>query len=177
MRRHLQEHPDQPLFNYLLTIYGHTPNYLNADKRPTIIESESKYRDEQLERVVNQFYYRTQAIAHHVRELIALDPNSLIILVSDHVPPLQFGPLTYKALDYMGNQENSYFYNRLAILENGKPVTYEPMRHFDLPKLVINYLTQGHYCETGDCDYLVKSKPPRDAYFDKYLALMAHAAQ
>lgn len=177
VRRHLEEHPDQPLFNYMLTIYGHMPNILNADKRPAIIDLKSNHPDEQLDRVVNQFYYRTQAIAHYARELIALDPNSLIVLISDHVPPLQFGPSTYKALDYMGNQEGSYFYNRLAILENGKPVAYDPMRHFDMPKLIMNYLTQGHYCATGDCDYLVKTKPPRDTYFDKYLALMAHASE
>jgi phosphoglycerol transferase MdoB-like AlkP superfamily enzyme len=177
VRRHLEEHPNQPLFNYLLTIYGHTPHNLNEDKRPILIKSESNNSDDQVERVVNQFYYRTQAIANYVRELIALDPDGLIVLVSDHVPPLQFGPLTYKALAYMDNQEGSYFYNRLAILEQGKPVTYDPMRHFDLPKLIMNNLTQGHYCATGDCDYLVKTKPPRDAYYDKYLALMAHASE
>ncbi len=177
VRRHLEEHPGQPLFNYLLTIYGHTPNHLNPEKRPNFIELETKYLDDQLDRAVNQFYYRTEAIAHYLRELIALDPNSLIVIVSDHVPPLQYGPITYKAMNYMGNQEGSYFYNRLVILENGKPVNYDPMRHFDLPKLVLNYLTQGHYCASGDCEYLFKTKPTRDSYFDKYLALMAHASE
>ncbi len=177
VRRHLEENPDQPLFNYMLTIYGHTPHNLNEDKRPIVIKSESNNPDDQIERVVNQFYYRTQAIARYVKELIALDPNSLIVLVSDHVPPLQFGPITYKALAYMDNQEGAYFYNRLAIIEQGKPVAYDPMRHFDLPKLILNNLTQGHYCATGDCEYLVKAKPPLDSYFDKYLALMAHASE
>lgn len=177
VRRHLQEHPDQPLFNYLLTIFGHTPHNEDLDKHPRIIEVESAYADEHLVRVVNHFYYRTQALAAYVRELLAIDPDSLIVLVSDHVPPLQFGPPTYQALAYMNNIEGNHFYNRLAILDRGKPVSFDPMRHFDLPKLVMNDLTQGHYCQAGDCEYLLKSKPGRDDYFDKYLALMAHASE
>ncbi len=177
VRRHLEEHPGQPLFNYLLTIFGHTPHNEDLDKRPRIIKVETPHNDEHLERVVNHFYYRTQALAAYLRELIALDPDSLIVLVSDHVPPLQFGPPTYKALNYMGNIEGSHFYNRIAILDRGRPVTYPPLRHFDFPDLIVDTLTGGSYCATAECDYLSILKPPREDYADHYLALMAHASE
>ena len=177
MRRHLAEHPGQPLFNYLLTIFGHTPHNEDLDKRPRIIKVETPHNDEHLERVVNHFYYRTEALAAYVRELIALDPDSLILLVSDHVPPLQFGPPTYKALGYMGNIEGSHFYNRIAILDRGRPVPYPPLRHFDFPDLIVDTLTGGRYCATAECDYLSTTKPPREDYADQYLALMAHASE
>lgn len=177
VRRHLQEQPEKPLFNYMLTIYGHTPHNLATDKRPAFIELESSRPDAHLDRVVNQFYYRTQAIAAYVRELVALDPQSLIILVSDHVPPLIYGPLTYQDLGYMNNIQGSYFYNRLAILDRGKPVTYDPIRHFDLPDLILNSLSQGRYCASSECGYLARNKPQREDYLDKYLALMSHASE
>jgi hypothetical protein len=177
VRQHLEQHPGQPLFNYLLTIYGHTPHNLNPDERPQVIELESDYPDEHLARVVNQFYYRTQAIAQYARELIALDPESLIIMVADHVPPLQFGPNTYKALGYMDNREGSHFYNPLVILDRGKVVTLDPIRHFDMPNLVVNFLTEGRHCAAGGCDYLAATKPPREAYVERYLAMMAHASE
>jgi len=177
VRRHLAEHPGQPLFNYLLTIYGHTPHHIDKDKRPYVIDVLSDYPDDQVVRIVNQFYYRTQAIAAFLRELIKLDPEGLIVLVADHVPPLQYGPPTYQGLGYMNNIEGNHYYNRLAILDRGRPVSYAPIRHFDLPDLILDRLTQGQYCAAKNCDYLAKTRPPREQYFDGYLALMAHASE
>ncbi len=166
-----------PLFNYVLTIYGHTPHNIDPVKRPPVVELRSGFHDEHLERVVNQFYYRTQAIAAYVRALIALDPDSLIILVSDHVPPLQFGPNTYNALGYLGNRANSYYLNRIAILDHGRPVRPPALRHYDLPDLVLDRLTGGASCGQGGCAYRSAERAPREAYLDRYLVLMAHASE
>lgn len=178
VRSHRQEHPDQPLFNYVLTIYGHTPHLLDPQRRPERIDLVSHYPDDHLQRVVNQFYYRTEAIAAYVNELLELDRNSLIILVSDHVPPLRNGPNTYNALRYLDNRENSTYYNRVAILENGKATVYPEMRHYELPPLVLDYLSDGTYCRKHSCAFRDGSqRVPREAYMERYLRLMAHAAQ
>jgi phosphoglycerol transferase MdoB-like AlkP superfamily enzyme len=178
IRAHQQEHPGQPLFNYVLTIYGHTPHLLDPAQRPERIELVSHYPDDHLHRAVNQFYYRTEAIAAYVNQLLALDKDSLVILVSDHVPPLRNGPNTYKALGYLDNRENSYYYNRIAILENGKARVYPEMRHYELPPLILNYLSEGAYCRKHACAFLDSSRRvSREAYMGSYLRLMAHAAQ
>jgi hypothetical protein len=177
VRAHLRRHPGRPLFNYVLTIYGHTPHNVDPAKRPQVVQVLAKFQDEHLQRAVNQFYYRTQAIARYARELIALDPDSLIVLISDHVPPLQYGPDTYDALHYLGNRERSYYYNRFAVIEGGRPVKFDPIRHHDLPQLVLDRLTDGRYCTARVCDYLARAKPSREAYLDRYLALMAHASE
>lgn len=174
---HLRRHPGQPLFNYLLTIYGHTPHNIDSARRPPVVRIESGFRDEHLERVVNQFYYRTEAIAHYVRRLIALDPDSLIVLVSDHVPPLQFGPNTYSALRYLDNRERSQYYNRIAIVDGGKPVRPAAMHHYDLPDLVLDRLTGGTRCAAGGCDFLAAGAAPRADRIERYLVLMAHASE
>lgn len=177
VENHLRRNAGTPLLNYVLTIYGHTPHNLDPDRRPQIIETRADFKDEHLQRVVNQFYYRTQAIAEYVRQLIVIDKDSLIVLVSDHVPPLQFGPNTYNALRYMDNRERSYYYNRLAIIENGQPVKFDPIHHYDLPDLVVDYLTDGRHCAARPCAYRSPQQPPREAYLDKYLVLMAHASE
>jgi phosphoglycerol transferase MdoB-like AlkP superfamily enzyme len=178
VRSHQREHPGQPLFNYVLTIYGHTPHLLNPDLRPERIGLVSHYPDDHLQRVANQFYYRTEAIAAYVNKLLEIDRDSLIILVSDHVPPLRNGPNTYNALRYLDNRENHYYYNRIAILENGQAKVYPAMSHYELPSLILDYLSGGAYCDKHACAIRDSSRRvAREAYRERYLRLMAHAAQ
>jgi len=175
--RYLHEHPDQPLFNYVMTIYGHTPHHLDEAVRPRLIKLRADQQDEHLERAVNQHYYRTEAIARYVEGLLKIDPHSLIILVSDHVPPLAFGSATYKKLNYMKNIENSIYYNRIVIIENGKTRQYNTMRHHDVPKVIANYLTDGTYCRNNRCNFVEKTLAARDSTesLADYMTIMAHA--
>ena len=178
VRAHRQQNPDQPLFNYVLTIYGHTPHLLDPQQRPERIELDSNYADDHLHRAVNQFYYRTEAIAEYVNQLIVLDKDSLIILISDHVPPLRNGPNTYDALRYLDNREHSIYYNRIAILEGGKATVYPEMRHYELPPLILDYLGEGAYCRKHACAFRdATQRVEREAYLGPYQRLMAHAAQ
>lgn len=178
VRSHQRDHPGQPLFNYVLTIYGHTPHLLDPAQRPERIGLDSHYPDAHLQRVVNQFYYRTEAIAAYVNRLLEIDRDSLIILVSDHVPPLHNGPNTYNALRYLDNREGSFHYNRIAILENGRTRVYPDIRHYELPSLILDYLSEGAYCRGHGCGFLDGSRRvAREAYRERYLRLIAHAAQ
>jgi phosphoglycerol transferase MdoB-like AlkP superfamily enzyme len=177
VRAHLQQHPDRPLFNYLLTIYGHTPHILDLQQRPERIQLQSHYPDDHLQRTANQFYYRTEAIADYIDKLVALDKESLIILVADHVPPLRNGPNTYNALRYLDNREHSYYYNRLAIIENGDAVSVPEMHHYEMPVLILNSLSDGEHCRNHACEFLNGNRQPREAYMNSYLQLMAHASE
>ncbi|TPW16701.1 MAG: sulfatase, partial [Halothiobacillaceae bacterium] len=176
--KQLQEEKRRPILNYLLSMYGHMPHLMNEKIRPTRFELIAKHDDEQLERSANQYYYRTQAIAEYVNNLIKLDKNSLIIIVSDHVPPLQFGPNTYRDLSYLDNREGSYYHNRLMIIEDGVVKKYAKMHHYDIQKVVFNYITQGAYCRENGCDFLQnRFNPDRSALRERYFTLMAHATE
>jgi len=177
VKSHLQQHPNQPLFNYLLTIYGHTPHILDSKKRPEIISLKTSYPDDHLTREANQFYYRSEALAHHIRKLMKMDPHSLIIFMSDHVPPLRNGPNTYNALHYMGNIPNSYHYNRIGIFVDGRIRHYPTLHHYDIPTVIRDYLSDGAYCRQHTCDYLQPAPTPRETYLESYMRLMAHAAE
>lgn len=176
VRQHKQQHPEQPLLNYIMTVYGHTPHFLDESKRPQIVQIDAAHQDRLLLLATNQFYYRTQAIADYVEKLRELDPDSLIVMVADHVPPLVYGPITYRELDYLGNIENADHYNRLLILENGEPKTYPLLHHYDIQNIVYDFITSNAYCQHRQCSHRTgKSEGNSGRFLDEYYRLMAHA--
>jgi len=168
--RTLKEHPGQPILNYVLTIYGHEPHDIDTDRRPLVLSMDAPHDDLQLLRAANQYWYRTQAIAAYIRGLIKLDPNSLIILVSDHVPPLDKGTDSYKDFRYLDNIDDSIHMNRILVVENGKVVRHQTIHHYQVPLLIYDYLTGEKFCAQRNCD------PPADERKDQYMLLMSRAA-
>lgn len=149
--RTLRQNPGKPIFNYVLTMYGHEPHDIDTARRPLVLEMKAPQDDQQLLRAANQYWYRTQAIAAYVRGLIQLDPRSLIILVSDHLPPLDEGIKSYKDFRYLDNSADSTHMNRIVVVENGKVIQQQTMHHYQVPALIYNYLTSGKFCAQNDC--------------------------
>lgn len=80
----------QPVFNYLLTYFGHVDYPLNAD-RPRVITTTD--RNALLNAYVNLMYYKSRELMDFLETLHRDDPDSLIILFGDHLPFL--GPGFY----------------------------------------------------------------------------------
>ena len=173
--KRIREKPKLPIFNYIISMYGHIPHDLNYAKRPKVIEMLGKFRDEGLEKAVNQYYYRTEAIAIFVKGLIAVDPHSLIILVSDHLPGLS-GREAYQELNYLGGTVEATFYNRIYFIENGRPVRQNTIHHYDIPRIILNYATRGKYCQEHDCNFTTPDVNLVEKTFrDDYLDIMSQA--
>ena len=161
-----------PLFNYVLGIYGHNPHRVNTKLRPEVIQVfGGGGAQARLTSYVNQYYYRTAAAAWYVRELRTLDPHSLILIMSDHLPPLAVGPNGYHELGYMSGT-GTVFHNRLYVLESGVPRQYLDLNHYDLLDLVLNYLTETQHCTLNPCN-LNGGGRSRESYFAAYLGLLA----
>jgi phosphoglycerol transferase MdoB-like AlkP superfamily enzyme len=165
----LRENPGRPLLNYVLGIYGHAPHDIDTQRRPLVLSVNTSHRDQQLLRASNQYWYRTQAIAHYVRALIKLDPQSLIVIVSDHLPPLDEGEKSYQDFGYLNNVTDAKHLNRILVVEDGKVVRHNLIHHYDVPSLIYDYLTNQSFCAKNDC---VLSSSERE---EKYMYLMAHA--
>ena len=173
--KRIKDNPTLPIFNYVIGMYGHIPHDLNLSKRPVVIKMLGEQRDEGLEKAANQYYYRTEAIATYVKGLIAADPKSLIILVSDHLPSLS-GSETYKDLNYLGGSADATFLNRIYIIENGRPVRQNTIHHYDIPRIILNYATKGKYCKEHDCNFSAPDTPiAKTAARDDYLDIMSQA--
>jgi phosphoglycerol transferase MdoB-like AlkP superfamily enzyme len=168
--RTLKQHPGQPILNYVLTIYGHEPHDIDTRRRPMVLSMNAPHNDQQLLRAANQYWYRTQAIAAYVRGLIKLDPNSLIILVSDHVPPLDEGTDSYEDFRYLDNVDDSIHMNRILVVENGKVVRHQTIHHYQVPSLIYDYLTGDTFCAQHNCN------PSPAEVKDQYMLLMSRAA-
>lgn len=167
--RTLRENPGQPILNYVLTMYGHEPHDMDKNRRPLVLDMKAPHDDQQLLRAANQYWYRTQAIAGYIRGLIQLDPNSLIVLVSDHLPPLDEGTKSYKDFRYLDNSADSMHMNRIVVVENGTVVRHQTLHHYDIPALIYGYLTGEKFCAENQCD--LKS----DQRKDKYMLLISRA--
>ncbi len=166
----------RPVINYVLGIYGHNPHTLNKNVRPLVVDVYGAGgAEEKLTDYANQYYYRTAALAQYVRRLTALDPEALIIIVSDHLPPLG-GLGIYKQLGYMNGVERAVYYNRLYVIESGGPTRYVDIAHYDIPDLVVNHLTNGEHCRLHPCNF-AGPKRPRESYLQSYMGLLAAQIQ
>jgi len=165
-----------PLFNYVLTIYGHMPHILNEQKRPKVLKMVAAFKDPHLEMSANQFFYRSEAVAEYVNRLVEIDEKSLIILVSDHVPPGIFGRKSYEKLRYLNNKDDSIHMNRIMVIEDGKVKKIATVHHYDIPAMVLNYVTKGAYCKEHSCGFAEnKFLDDRMQRHNDYMRLMAHA--
>jgi phosphoglycerol transferase MdoB-like AlkP superfamily enzyme len=79
-----------PLFNYVLTYFGHLPYPLN-EQRPNVVRAAPGH--ETVAAFANTMYYKSRELMDFLRELRRLDPDGLVVLFGDHLPALgnQFG--------------------------------------------------------------------------------------
>jgi phosphoglycerol transferase MdoB-like AlkP superfamily enzyme len=170
-----KNNPEVPLFNYIMSIYGHYPYQINTEKRPLFIQVKGSIKDGFLEHCVNQYYYRTQALAEFVRGIKKVDPESLVILISDHLPGL-YGPNTYEKLNYADKNKDQLHLNRVFFFENGKAVHYNTLHHYDIPDIILNYLSNGSYCKTQDCQFKIPAKEiAGESHDEAYMTILANA--
>jgi len=153
----------QPILNYVLTAYGHYPFQRNEIARPDKIKIENV--SEEANRLVNQIYYRIEALKKYVNSLKDIDPDSLIVVVGDHLPPLTTGMLMYKSLGYSSNRENDtvdkYHETQVFVINDQQYMSIPEIEHHDLFQIVLNTLYKGEFCLQNECRYLDKRIQPK----------------
>ncbi len=122
-----------PYLLYTLGMYGHFPYDRNLKLRPDVIET--SYHDKRVKRIANQFYYRTKALANYIEAILSFDPNSIIFITSDHIPPL-----LNKGVRYL-KQENE---NIALLLIDGKMVDINGLHYYDIPRVIDKILNNSH---------------------------------
>jgi len=127
---------NRPVINYVLGMYGHYPFKRNNKLRPDIIKL--KNGNAKLQRMTNQFYYRTKALGNHLKNLVTLDPNSIILVISDHI----VGGFDTKEISYAYSDRS----NIAIYLNNAEFIDISSYRYFDIPQLIWNHLSgkKGH---------------------------------
>jgi phosphoglycerol transferase MdoB-like AlkP superfamily enzyme len=167
----------QPILNYVLGVYGHLPHEMDASRHPDAVKIEGLDPDSQVYRAIQQFYYRSGALADYVRALRQVDPEGLILVTSDHLPPLDAGPNTYQELGYQLGAENQYVDNIWFFDGPHAAERAWPDRQYEFMDFVLDALSDGRYCLQAQCKNRVAWDPVRlTASYTQLIALGAGAA-
>lgn len=153
IKEHLDKKDNKPIFNYILGVYGHMPFDINTKRHPMILKAKAnkKSLNEEYHRAINQIYYRTEALANYLEQLIKLDPNSLIMVMGDHVPKLG-GAGFYKDMAYRHTEEKGHHKPSAFFIINGEFVKKPDIHQYDLMTLMFDYLTDKQYCKEYPCE-------------------------
>ena len=166
----------KPFLNYIMTIYGHLPFDFNKEKRPEVISVSPK--NQLLKNIANQHYYRTKALDNFLNNLIKLDPSSLILVISDHLPPIPGGRKGYKKLGYFCKEdikfEKCVLQNFFLLIDAGQKEKWINIRHFHLYEIILDKLSSGRFCKIKDCSYKTKNIN-EEKYKESYLAIIKKA--
>ncbi|MGA9572735.1 MAG: LTA synthase family protein, partial [Lysobacterales bacterium] len=138
-----------PIFNYMLTIFGHLDYPLN-DSHPTVIQTagDSKLVHD----FVNTMYYKSRELMAFLAELQTQDPDAVIVLFGDHAPFLgqNFGGYTDSGLlaDKRANFKNSMFKTLvttpLVVIDGERgPVKLGTVPMYQIPAIILDLLGDG----------------------------------
>ena len=170
---------NRPLLNYVLSAGGHYPFELNTENRPLMIDVEP--HDSLVQRLANHAYYRFHALEKYLNELIRIDPQSLIIVINDHMPPMApnngYDKLKFDSL-LTDDERLTLKENLLFILKEGKPISMGLMRHKDMFYTALDYVSNGRYCRDRSCrmkDHFAEFRGQN--YRKGYLSLVSLASK
>jgi len=155
------EERGEPIFNYLVTGYGHYPFIRNRQVRPDVWRDPG-FEDD-LVQAANISYYREIAVARLVDELRAKDPDSIVVLFGDHLPIIEFDDDIYKRYGYHGDGKT----HRVPVLfvVHGKVYKFAPIHHYDIPYIILGLIRGDIDCDHSFmCDYH-SVMPTEDDYY------------
>jgi phosphoglycerol transferase MdoB-like AlkP superfamily enzyme len=139
-------HGPQPIFNYVLTYFGHLDYPLN-EQRPHRIKVAKRHETEAA--YANMMYYKSRELMAFLGELQRIDPDGLIVLFGDHLPFLgpNFGGYTESRLlaSSQGNFTDAMFRTLvrtpLVIIDGQRgPVAIGDLPYYQLPAKLLALL-------------------------------------
>lgn len=126
VQRYFKSNKKLPLLNYVVGMFGHLPFDRNKQRRPDVIHVASGntlFTD-----LANQFYYRTNALGDYLAALKRMDPEAIVFICSDHLPPIISKKHPYTEKNRMVN---------IGLLFDGfERVDIRGKRYFEIPHLV-----------------------------------------
>ncbi|MBF0462065.1 MAG: sulfatase-like hydrolase/transferase [Magnetococcales bacterium] len=163
----------KPFFNYLLTVYGHFPFDLGARAGPPLFTAPDM--PSAVDKILNQYYYRTKALASYLNRLMEMDPTALIVLASDHLPPLPDGIGEYDTLGYFQKEPDRLLINRFLVFRAGKIEKYDRFAHFNIYRLILDFVTDHAYCQAMPCNFGYPAD--REAWRNDYRTIIGLASR
>lgn len=136
----------KPVFNYMLTYFGHLPYPLN-ERRPAVITTAQGH--DVVAAYANTIYYKSRELMALLRELRQTDPDALIVLFGDHLPALEpnFGGYTDSGVlakrrgDFDAAMFRTLVETPLIVIDGQRgPVAVGDVPAYQLPALLLELL-------------------------------------
>ena len=117
--------PRQPFVNYILTMQGHYPYARDPEREPTAVSPRQLQGVRpDVVNVANLFYHRTCALADFLTALQKIDPQSLVLAISDHLPP--------DIIDQDIGYPAGHFMNVAMLLDRFKPIDISQKKYYEI---------------------------------------------
>ena len=136
----------QPIFNYVLTIAAHWPYRLRGDGAPII----SVTPEEPLvTNYANLISESTEALATHIALLRAQDPDALVVVFGDHLPPFgadlngyRLGGAFPRPRERFSAEDARQYASTPLIVIDGRrgPLSLGNVAMYELPRIVLDLL-------------------------------------
>jgi phosphoglycerol transferase MdoB-like AlkP superfamily enzyme len=141
----------KPFLNYVLGTYGHLPHKTDTERFPPKVEVTGVRPGSQAYLAIQQFYYRAGAVADYITRLREMDPDSLIIATSDHLPPLDGGFYTYENLGYTLHDEGEFRQNIWFYFGPEHKDLAWPDHDYQFMDFILDVLTKERICALIEC--------------------------
>ncbi|SHO52745.1 LTA synthase family protein [Desulfopila aestuarii] len=141
----------KPFLNYVLGIYGHLPHVTDTDRFPPKVDVQGVKPGSQAYLAIQQHYYRAEAVAEYINRLREMDPKSLILVTSDHLPPLDAGPLTYQTLGYSLKDGGEFKQNIWFYFGPESKNIALPDKDYEFMDFLLDNLTENRICREMVC--------------------------
>ena len=151
VRSYLADNPKRPLFNYVVLMSGHAPFKLNEERRPLRIIVEPSGHA-LWDRIVNSSYYTMVALNDYIAALKRMDPDAIVLLITDHLPPLP--NREYLSAGYQGFNPQFPITSRrvfLSLLDRFEGVPAGNVAYWEVPYLLLALLVKEDRCANRDC--------------------------
>ncbi len=136
---------NKPLFNYMVTIFGHLP-YSTTPSRPPVI-TVTGGAPAMVEAYANNMYYKSLEVMQEIQHIREADPDALIVMFGDHLPNLGINFSGFYEAGFLGRNKSEFtadmiknmYRTPLIIIDGQRGVLRtDDMSLFELPY----YITQ-----------------------------------
>jgi hypothetical protein len=148
----------RPIFSYIVTGAGHEPFELDPAARPVRFPGESW-----MMRSANAAHYNSKALADLVESIEAKDPDAVVVIMGDHLPPLGlsnegFGQGDYRVRRSASTDAHQWALDSLVsrgtllvVRKAGQTVPAGIVPQYAIAETVLDLLTDGDYCKSIAC--------------------------
>lgn len=165
IKKQKQTNPNKPIFNYIMTLYGHTPFYL-AKNQPRVFQN----IDSTITRSLNLSVYTELALENYIKELEKISPESIVLVVGDHLPAMPNGFADYQKAGFLVKEEKAVYLTPRLFMDNGSVLFHdEKLHHYDFFYKIVDILQQGELCKKESCEH------SKESLVELYDSMMAKA--